>query len=262
MSVEKLNSLFFKAARGEPSVEDGMKYIELCLKAGIVDVNLEDEKGYTALMFASEKSLEPIVKLLIASGANVNLQGKEDGMSALMFAARYPSEKTVKLLLDAGADVNQKDIRGTTALMHASWRFNFNVVKLLVDAGTNVNHQCTEGWTALMSAVNKSEKENVKILLDAGADINLKNNCGKTALGFADCCKSETILQMLVEAQQKQSPIKLSPFKVLSTKVQLDNGLIFEGTMVDDNPSDGVLTYPDGKSISVSYEDGKFFLKL
>jgi ankyrin repeat protein len=57
-----------------------------------------------------------IVKLLIESGAKVNLQMEDEGDTALMVAAVRGDLEVVKTLVEAGADVSIKDCYGTQAV--------------------------------------------------------------------------------------------------------------------------------------------------
>merc|ERR1712166_1183807 len=78
-----------------------------------------DSKGRTALMAASNAGHEPMVRIVLAWGADVN-QMTLNGTTALMYASNQGHRRVVNLLLQAGADVNQMTLNGTTALMYAS----------------------------------------------------------------------------------------------------------------------------------------------
>ena len=64
-----------------------------------VDVNAQNNDGWTALMLASDQENPEIAKLLIDEGADVNA----DGGTALMFATMREHIETFKLLIEAGA---------------------------------------------------------------------------------------------------------------------------------------------------------------
>ena len=59
----------------------------------------------------------------------------EKGRTALMWATSKNSTDTVRLLMEAGADVNAKDNDGKTALMYADDYNAWNVESLLKKAG-------------------------------------------------------------------------------------------------------------------------------
>eukprot|EP00160_Parvularia_atlantis_P020404 Unigene844_Nuclearia_a/m.2718 Unigene844_Nuclearia_a/g.2718 ORF Unigene844_Nuclearia_a/g.2718 Unigene844_Nuclearia_a/m.2718 type:complete len:239 (+) Unigene844_Nuclearia_a:37-753(+) len=77
------------------------------LEAGTVDVNLADEKGYTALHNAATVGDETSVHFLLTHGANADAQTRS-GYTALMFACIYGHRIIVQMLLDAGANIHIK----------------------------------------------------------------------------------------------------------------------------------------------------------
>jgi ankyrin repeat protein len=93
-----------------------LQVIEDILAYTLVDVNVQNEDGMTALILAvsteNEKYIEP---LLNHPGIKVNLQDKW-GNTALRYAAEWGREKVVELLLKhPGINVNLRDERGWTA---------------------------------------------------------------------------------------------------------------------------------------------------
>ncbi len=161
-----------------------------------LDLDHQNEKGWTALMIAcrnsSTTSSNLIVDLLLKAGAKINL--KHQKWTALTLACRYSgtdsTNKTIELLLAAGADVDLQDDDGWNGLMMAcmySRTVSTNkAVKILLEAGANVNLQNNKGSTALMLACCNNNKtstiKTVELLLDADADVNLVNIYGKQQL--------------------------------------------------------------------------------
>jgi hypothetical protein len=97
-------------------------------------VNLRDEDGRTALMFAAGYGRLEIVELLLRAGAKVNAQSKS-GATALMEAAREGATETVRALLLAGADVSLRDEDGHSALWHARDNEHDETASLLLAFG-------------------------------------------------------------------------------------------------------------------------------
>ena len=83
-------------------------------------VNHLDSVNRTALMYCSSGPFPGTVQLLIAKGANVNLVDNNEGWTALMFAAAEGLGPNVKILLENGADTAPKDIDGDTAAAFAA----------------------------------------------------------------------------------------------------------------------------------------------
>ena len=108
------------------------------LLADGADVNQCDDKHTTALIVASYRGHTEIVKLLLASHANPDIQGF-DGVTALICAAYCGYRDIAKLLIDAHADMNIKDKYGETALLlAANWGYTA-IVRQLLAAGASDN---------------------------------------------------------------------------------------------------------------------------
>lgn len=111
--------------------QDCMECVELVLQAGASKTAISN-----ALQVAATTARLALLKLLIASGADVNV-ADSNGTSALMRAAYsdYAEVDRVKLLLDHGADINVHDANRDTALRIAKRKGSTKVVALLVSAG-------------------------------------------------------------------------------------------------------------------------------
>ena len=105
-------ALFFAVIGSPGNHPDPMATVSVLLRAG-ADVNAKAmrNEGATALMWGMSPSLE---KLLLAHGAKVDLRDN-DGRTALMYAVDS-NLGSVQTLVQAGADINARDNRGKTAL--------------------------------------------------------------------------------------------------------------------------------------------------
>lgn len=126
--------------------------------------------GSTPLLRAAKGADVEAVKLLLASGAKVDL-GQNAGITPLLAAAGVGSTaidtrgtvktqaqiiETLKLLLAAGADVNGADRQGRVALMGAAfWGYN-DVVRMLADSGARLDAKDAQGRGALDYALGKA----------------------------------------------------------------------------------------------------------
>lgn len=163
--------------------------------AGAGDVNVQNEKGRTALMSACAGGQVGVVKLLLAKGANPNLKDKGRDtalcLAAMSSAPDAPNQtgfhaniEIVRLLLANGADVKDNN-GGWPALVVAAERGNNEIVKLLIEKGADINVKNWVGMTALSRAIYDGKLETAKILLAAGSDIESRDRSGETALMFA-----------------------------------------------------------------------------
>jgi ankyrin repeat protein len=125
----------FAPQRGTPASP-----LHLCCQEGYIegahsllantDINLEGHEG-TPLVVASGKGHINIVRLLLQSGADVNVGGGIYG-GALASASRGGFFEVVYLLLDHGADL---ETQGSRAMKYASEGGHADIVALLEENG-------------------------------------------------------------------------------------------------------------------------------
>jgi len=70
----------------------------------------------------------------LARGADINIRN-DHGNTALMYAAEYGHPEIIRLLLNAGADMKPRDRDNETALIIAQRRGRDEIVRLLREAG-------------------------------------------------------------------------------------------------------------------------------
>lgn len=137
-----------------------------------IDVNLTDQHGVSALMVAAGRGRIANVELLLARGADMNLQDflglwPLSGQSALMFAAQEGRKEATALLLEAGANVNGQDSEGETALMKAASNGHFEVVQTLLSAGAEIYLTAKDSQTARLKAEEMGQIRIAKLLQQA-----------------------------------------------------------------------------------------------
>lgn len=81
--------------------------------ASEADVDMLDDSGLSALMWASSYGQVPTVQLLLQHGGQLELEGPQ-GETPLLLAAASGHHDLVRLLLSEGASVNHTDEVGAT----------------------------------------------------------------------------------------------------------------------------------------------------
>ncbi|CAG9817822.1 unnamed protein product [Phaedon cochleariae] len=109
-----------------------------------------------------------------------------NGYTPLHVAAKFGRTEILRLLLDSGALVDVKTNNLHTPLHLACINNRTQIVKELLKCGDcKVDELDTEGNTSLFYACENNNMEIVKMLLLSGADCNIRNNAGKSA--FQHC---------------------------------------------------------------------------
>jgi ankyrin repeat protein len=103
-----------------------------------VDVNLQYNGRHTSLIVAILSDQPEIARLLIASGADVNLVTEKEA-SAINTAAMTGNIKCISLLLEKDVELETRDNEGKTPLMNAIYNKHAEAAALLIKAGSNVN---------------------------------------------------------------------------------------------------------------------------
>ena len=145
------------------------------------------DKGKTALFVAVREECNPIVRLLIWHGANVNARA-EDGLVPLHVAVLNGAHDVARTLLEAGANVNCRQVKATgssplqmsvrdkmqaTPLLMAADTDDGSMVDVLLEYDADVDASDAEsGTTALYRAVLQGSTAIIAKLITAKADIN------------------------------------------------------------------------------------------
>ncbi|KAM8850387.1 KN motif and ankyrin repeat domain-containing protein 4-like [Spinachia spinachia] len=145
--------------------------VSLILDAGVSDVSLQNNAGYTAVMLASLTAPDgpggmKVVRELMEQ-SNINIRSSQTGQTALHLAVRHGRVVMVRLLLSLGADPNLQDNQGTTALMFASERGHAHIARLLLETSRcDLTLTDKRGQTALSIAMQGSHTDTAALLQD------------------------------------------------------------------------------------------------
>ncbi|THX37115.1 purine and uridine phosphorylase [Aureobasidium pullulans] len=166
--LKNLNALQLAAEHGHSRI------VQLLIDSGsAIDFYEEGQYDGTALYQASRAGNIEVVRTLIASGANVNINCGLLG-NALMAAIDSASDhaELVQVLIDAGADYSQT-VQTRSPLQLASTRGNTRIVQVLINKGVHINTIGACG-TALKLAAEYGREEVLELLLVHGADVELR----------------------------------------------------------------------------------------
>ncbi|XP_055729756.1 ankyrin repeat family A protein 2-like isoform X1 [Salvelinus fontinalis] len=128
-------------------------------------INLQDEEGFTPLMWAAAHGQIAVVEFLLQNGANPNLlaKGRE---SALSLACSKGYTDIVKMLIDCGVDVNEYDWNGGVPVLYAVHGNHLRCVEILLESGADPTIESDSGFNAMDMAVAMGHR-NVQQVMEA-----------------------------------------------------------------------------------------------
>ncbi len=184
--------------------------LQLLVAAG-ADINMQSggEAEGTALQGATEAKKNEAVKILLKAGANPNIPSTTKGNTPLHVASEVNNSEAVPLLLNAQAKINAQNKKGYTALMWAAYKGNNDILTMLIDAHAHLDMQDSEGNTALIWAAYNNQKEAVQILLDADANPTLQSKVHGTALDMARKNANKEIEDLLLQKERLKNKMEL-----------------------------------------------------
>ena len=127
------------------------------------DVNIQDNKGYTALHIAASLGNYELIELLSAYSADANICNKY-GELPLHIAIRNGDLDSIAILLHHTKNVNIQDRYGNTPLHLATSSGNLSLIRALLARKVFVNYVNEQGDTPL-SIAEKNNNQNIVALL-------------------------------------------------------------------------------------------------
>jgi ankyrin repeat protein len=163
-------------------------------------------QGWTALHMACAYGVEPIVKRLIAAGADVNTVNNF-GYTPLLEACHRGFVNIVRFLIEAGADLSYippEDLSSKSPFVNSpaqaalaeSARSGFHrIAELLLESGADKDKANDIGWTALHEACFYNRVDTCRALLDAGACVTGRTRSGAMPYHLAGLGQLRTLLE-------------------------------------------------------------------
>ncbi len=171
--------------------------------AKIDDPNRQDSKGRTALMKAVMAGNDWEIRSLLKSGADVNISD-DDGWTALMYAARYQdSLDLLMILLQNGAEVHSINKYGASPLqLAACYSSNPDIVRKLISSYPSGTNEIFKSFILTLTSVSKTvtaQSAKIDVFIERGVPLNRFYE-GKTPLMYAaEYCQSTKIIRQLLE---------------------------------------------------------------
>jgi ankyrin repeat protein len=162
------------------------------------DLNKGLDSAAAPLYYAALLGLSTIVKMLLAQGAEINIQGGRYG-NALHAASIKGHTQVVRILLNAGADIDAQSEDHGSILQAASCEGHEQIVKVLIDNGADINKQSSRDNSAIQSASASGHLKIAQLLLDNGADVNKQGGLYGNALNAAAAEGHIAIVQLLLK---------------------------------------------------------------
>lgn len=200
-------ALIYAANRGR------IKVIDLLLATPGIDFNAANNCGNTALLCATLSGhLEAIKRLLAKQGIDINATNEYGSGPALIYALGNAklTDIAAQMLGMPGINANVATTDGVTPLHLAVRNYLPAIVKLLLAIpGLALNASDRDGNTALIHAAKGGFEDFVILLLKAGADTSAINKKGKTA-------------EMLAKTDAIRDLIKKNPKSMLSASPPIE----------------------------------------
>jgi ankyrin repeat protein len=147
--------------------------VEALLGAG-ADAKRPQRNGVTPLMTAARTGNVTIVEMLLERGADVNTSIASTGQTALMWATAERHIPVMRGLIAAGANVKATSKIGFSPLLFAARNGDIEAARLLIEAGADVDEPGSDETSPLALAVVSGQDEFARFLLERGANANAR----------------------------------------------------------------------------------------
>uniref|UniRef100_A0A8U7NVW5 Ankyrin repeat domain 52 n=1 Tax=Corvus moneduloides TaxID=1196302 RepID=A0A8U7NVW5_CORMO len=176
----------------------------------LVNLDVRDHRGRTALYLATERGSTECVQVLTSHGASALLKERKRKWTPLHAAAANGNTDSLHLLIDSGerADITDvMDIHGQTPLMLAIMNGHVDCVHLLLEKGSTADAADKRGRTALHRGAVTGCEDCLAALLDHDAFVLCRDFKGRTPIHFASACGHLEVLRTLLQAALSTDPL-------------------------------------------------------
>ncbi|KAG9149569.1 hypothetical protein Leryth_021511 [Lithospermum erythrorhizon] len=175
--IQSSNSSVFSPLRFTTQAND-IKALEILIKQPSIDLDEQDENGFSALMIAASTANVETFRILLYAGANVNLQNKFGETAISLSKLNQKNLAFEKVMLEYAQS-------GYSALHGAIRNGNYNLALKIINGGCDVNAFDHQGYTPLMLAARGGHGRICELLISSGAILDIQNERKETALSLA-----------------------------------------------------------------------------
>ncbi len=228
----------------------------------IYDSSGDDVAGINALMSATTSNDVNGVRFFSKAGRALINQKNLGGATALHLACREGYFDIAKILIDSGADVNIADNEGWTPLMRASLVANPKIVELLISRDAQASALNSVGESAIIHATTSDcndclnimfEKYNfirvmdIKLLKDQLTDsfIIARNRENEIAQDLLAAYLDQVIkMSPLIEKEKKEEREKLQTAPSTIFKITSDDAVVTTRTVISESSRQEKIEQP------------------
>jgi ankyrin repeat protein len=168
-----------------------------------IDIDIEDDMGYTSLMYTSQYGNFEMTSILLTYKADVNKENSSRN-TPLLLACENGHTHTAEVLLKTNqVKMNHKNENGDTELTLASKNNNSELINLLLEYHSDINIKNDKNYTPLHVATSNDKLYAVRALLEHHADVNAEDSDGNTPLILA--CRRQNLMIMKLLLQYKSN---------------------------------------------------------
>ena len=172
----------------------------------------DNTKNRELLLISQKGDKEKLYELLSLNQIDINFQN-ENGWSALHFACDEGNFKISKILIKSKINLNLKTNEKKTALHISTYRGYFDITKLLIESGAKINLRDNEQNLPLHICASQGYDELLNFILEKNTTgLKIKNLYGKTPLDLAKKESTREIINKYLNIKKNKnkdtSPIK------------------------------------------------------
>uniref|UniRef100_A0A8D2Q744 [histone H3]-lysine(9) N-methyltransferase n=1 Tax=Varanus komodoensis TaxID=61221 RepID=A0A8D2Q744_VARKO len=203
----------------EAAENNHLETVKYLIKAGAL-VDPKDAEGSTCLHLAAKKGHYDVVQYLL-SNEQVDVNCQDDGgWTPMIWATEYKHVELVKLLLAKGSDINIRDNEENICLHWAAFSGCVDIADILLAAKCDLHAVNIHGDSPLHIAARENRYECVVLFLSRGSDVTLKNKEGETPLQCSSLNSQVWVALQMNKTLKESAPEKpLRMEKILSRDI-------------------------------------------